>query len=372
MKNYLSQLNYKDYGIAAVSLVVLMACLSNGLTHTYDSQLYLAGSKHIEQYGFGNLFSSGTFRAKPPLYPLVLYILGNNEFLVSISHVTFYALSLLVVFVSINQLIFSQAYRLFAKIIIGMSTPLLMIQDFLLPESLFMLTWNFHLIVLFTLCQQPSRKLFCLLVLTSILMISLRHIGIVLVFISGLFTCLRFKNGSLKTFSFLNFIVPIGLFAGWQYALYLNVGHTKRLHHFSGLDITGNAQEVLLQFTKWFVPSTHILYLDIALTFCVLGILSYLVILALSQSSSSFMYFCAFLSTAFIGFIILKGDLIYSDIERYLSLIYLPMFLLITTGLGHFELRHNMGHYLMRSMLLIWLMYPCVRLIKNVTLWSGL
>lgn len=373
MKKYLHQLDYRDYGIAAVSLLAVVVCLTNGLTHTYDSQLYLTGSKFIEQNGFENLFSCGTFNAKPPLYPLLVYLWGNNEVLISISHLAFHAISLFLAFLLINRLIATQPFQLFTKIVVGLSTPLIMVQDFLLPESVFMMLWVWQLFLLPILWHQPSRKMFSVLMFSSILMILLRHIGIVPVVISGLFTWVWFKNTSNKSMAILNLILPVGIFAGWQMALYLHMGHIKRLDHFSGLDVTGNIQEVLLQFSRWFVPGTQILYIDIALSCIAIGAIIYLTGLTLFQSKGNklFWRFCTILSGMFIGFIILKGDLIHSDIERYLSIVYFPIFLLIIAGLEHFNQLYKVPQYLLRPALLVWFIYPVVRLLKNVVLWSG-
>jgi hypothetical protein len=88
------------------------------------------------------------------------------------------------------------------------------------------------------------------------------------------------------------------------------------------------------------------------------------------KESKSFSTLSILIAITFLVFIALKGDLLLSDIERYLSLIYLPTLLLCISGLQ--TLKYRLGAKAFNLLLILWMIYPIGRLTKNVILWSGL
>jgi len=366
--------NCTDFIIGGIALLFLALTLSDGIGLSFDFNLLLQGAEHIKENGLNRLFEAGAFRAKPPLFPIFLYLLDNNLLLIAWSNFLFYACSLCLSFYMVDQLIIAFSYRILLKSTIAFSTPLLLIHEFLLPEPIFMVVWYIHLIAVIKMMNLPSSKWISILLITSILLIGLRHIGIVLVTLTGSFLFYHLRQTTFKIWSVVSLSIPSFLFFLWQYLLSNHVGHYERLDHFSGVDIFGNTLQVVIHFTKWFFPNTGMITIDLTVSLITICCIAYLVRLSIGRSKSnvSFKYFLVILIFVFPVFIILKGDLIYSDIERYLSIIYLPLFILIISGLEQFQATYSIHKNIIVFTYTIWLIYPLIRMVNNVLLWSGL
>ena len=359
-----------DYALTLLSVAVLVLCLWNGPLITFDSDLYLKGSQHLSQFGFNNLFSSGAFRAKPPLYPILLNLIGNNITIASYTNLFFHVLSIGLSFFLINQLVQEKNLRLVTKCLVALGVPIILIHNFLLPEAIFMFLWNVHLVLVYLILKKPSNKLFLLLILSSLLMFGLRHIGIILIVPSSLFLIYHFRKSQYKIVTILNLVLPLLVFFGWQFLLFKEAGNLSRLDHFNGLDILNNAYQVLLHFSRWFIPSTGVFILDLVATLFTAGCLGYLIRINISgKESKAFSIFSILIAITFLVFIALKGDLLLSDIERYLSLIYLPTLLLCMPSLQ--TLKDRLGAKTFKLLLILWMIYPIARLANNAILWSG-
>lgn len=347
-----------------------MLCLWNGPLITFDSDLYLKGSQHLSQFGFNNLFSSGAFRAKPPLYPILLSLAGSNITIATWTNLLFHILSIGLSFFLINQLVQEKNLRFATKSLTALGVPIILIHNFLLPEALFMFLWNVHLVLGYLILKKPSNKLFLLLTFSSLLMLGLRHIGIILIIPSSLFLVYYFRNNQFRIVSILNLALPLLVFVAWQFLLFKEAGNLSRLDHFKGLDIFNNAYQVLLHFTRWFIPSSGVFILDLVATLVTIGCLTYLVRINISdKESKAFSIFSVLVVFVFLVFIALKGDLLLSDIERYISLIYLPTMLLCIPSLE--TLKDRLGARAFNLLLILWMIYPIGRLANNVILWSG-
>lgn len=359
-----------DFALILLSAAILALCLWNGPIITFDSNLYLKGSQHLNQFGFNNLFSSGAFIAKPPLYPILLSLIGNNITIASCTNLLFHVLSIGLSFFLINQLVQDKTLRLVTKGLTSLGVPIILIHSFLLPEAIFMFLWNVHLVLVYLILKKPSNKLFLLLTFSSILMLGLRHIGMILIVPSGLFLGYHFRNSQHRIGSILNLFLPLLVFFTWQVLLFREAGNLSRLDHFNGLDFLKNSYQVLLHFSRWFIPSTGVFTLDLVATLVTVGCLGYLIRINISgKDSKDFSVFSILIVFVFLVFIALKGDLLLSDIERYLSLIYLPTLFLCIPGLE--TLKDRLGAKAFNLLLILWMIYPITRLANNVILWSG-
>lgn len=366
--------NYTDFIIGGIAVLFLALTLSDGIGLSFDFNLLMQGAEHIKDNGLDRLFEVGAFRAKPPLFPIFIYLLDNNFLLIAWSNFFFYACSLYLSFYLVNQLITDLSYRILLKSTIALSTPLLLIHKFLLPEPIFMVMWYIHLIAVVKILTRASSKWLSIFLITSILLIGLRHIGIIFVVLSGSFLCYHLRKTTFKIWGVVNLSIPLFLFFLWQYLLSIHVGHYERLNHFSGLDIIGNTLQVVIHFTKWFFPNTGMISIDLIMSLITISCIAFLVRLSIARSTSNvlFKYFLAILIFVFPFFIILKGDLIYSDIERYLSIIYLPLFIIILSGLVQAQATLRIHKNIIVITYTIWLIYPLIRMVNNVLLWSGL
>lgn len=234
-----------------------------------------------------------------------------------------------------------------------------------------MFLWNTHLVLVYLILKKSSIKLFLLLTFSSLLMLGLRHIGITLIVPSSLFLAYLFKNSEHRTITLINLFLPLLLFFAWQVLLINEVGNLGRLDHFNGLDLLNNSYQVLLHFSRWFIPSTGIFILDLAGCLITVVCLGSLVRTNInSKEFNSFSLFLIFIAIAFLVFIALKGDLLPSDIERYLSLIYLPTIILCFPGLQ--AIKYRAGTKVFNTLMVLWLIYTIGRLANNVILWSGI
>ncbi|MFT7033427.1 MAG: hypothetical protein ACJA2S_001935 [Cyclobacteriaceae bacterium] len=360
-----------DYALTLLSAVILGLCLWDGPLITFDSNLYLKGSQHLNQFGFNELFSSGAFRAKPPFYPVLLSLIGNNITIATWTNLLFHILSLGLSFFLINELVQEKTLRLVTKGLVALGVPVILIHNFLLPESIFMFLWNVQLVMVYLILKKPSNKLFLLLTFSCLLMLGLRHIGIILIVPSSLFLVYHFRNSEHRIVAILNLSLPLLVFFTWQVLLFNKAGNLSRLDHFNGLDLLSNSYQVLLHFSRWFIPSTGVFIIDLVTSLVIVGCLGYLIMINISdKESKSFSTLSILIAITFLVFIALKGDLLLSDIERYLSLIYLPTLLLCISGLQ--TLKYRLGAKAFNLLLILWMIYPIGRLTKNVILWSGL
>ena len=360
-----------DYAITIFSAAVLVLCLWDGPLITFDSNLYLKGSQHLNEFGFNDLFSSGAFRAKPPLYPILLNLINNNITIASWTNLLFHILSLGLSFFLINQVVHEKTLRLVTKGLIAFGLPIVLIHNFLLPEAIFICLWNVHIVLVYLILKKPSIKLFLLLILSSLFMLGLRHIGIALIAPSSLFLVYFFRNSEHRTITLINLFFPLLVFFAWQVLLINEVGNLGRLDHFNGLDLLNNSYQVLLHFRRWFIPSTGIFLLDLAGSLIILVCLGYLMRTNINGiKSKPFSLFLIFITITLLVFIALKGDLLLSDIERYLSVIYLPTIILCFSGLK--TLKNRVSPKVFNTLMVLWLIYPIGRLAHNVILWSGI
>ena len=365
--------NLFDFVSIALSGAVLGVCLSNGLGLSFDYELFFRGSDHISQNGFSNLFSEGAFHAKPPLFPLFLSWIENNIRLILWSNMICHVISLTLLISLVNTLFATSPYQYLAKLLLCFAVPTLLIHEFVLPEPLFMSAWSAHLLFVHKTIQKPTLFNLSMITFSAILMIGLRHIGIVPVCLTGSYVWYELRKNDFGRQAILNFLLPLILFFGWQIMLYFQVHHFERLDHFSGGNYSENALEVLVQFSVWFVPKTGVTALNLVSAVFVISTLSYLFILTAKSKAkeTSILQFYAILSLTFGAFIIFKGDLIFSDIERYLSIIYFPTVVIFTFGLHHLSNQFPKRQKLILFASYGWLCYPILRLVHNVTLWSG-
>ena len=236
-----------------------------------------------------------------------------------------------------------------------------------------MIIWSLYLLQVYMTIKQPTYRHILFLIATGVFMIGLRHIGIILVFTTGLFLWYHLRKSPFYLMVILNFFLPLVIFFLWQYFLYNYMGHLSRLDHFSDADIINSSIQVGVHFTRWFLPLSGIVFIDTSLALITISFLVLLIRLGVRQQQNKvFFHFLIVLILIFLAFITLKGDLIYSDIERYLSIIYLPTLLLVVNGLQQFQKEYQMNQKLLVTLSLIWCIYPLIRLTNNVILWAGI
>jgi len=330
-------------------------------------------------HGFHDLFAEKAFLTKPFLYPFLLYLLDNNEILIQLSHFFFFGVAYFAFSLLAQQIFQEVKFLIWSQWMFALSTAIIMVHVFVWTEPMFifllMLYW-------YMACQvwiENKGANWILIIVLACLLVNLRHVSIFLNIITGVLlisTTIR-NNSDWKTKfgSVVHLLVPIGLFSFWQWNVYLENQSLERLDHFSQLDFLGNMMIFSGAFTSWFIPIVFDRYGVFSLLFAsslFLGLCftfkSYLL-----KDKLYFIYTLAFgMLIIYLLVLLTKGDLIYSDDERYLSVIYPFVLILYTKSIELLsEKFEKIKPYL------IWLggaflAYQLIRVLKNVLFWSEL
>ncbi len=357
--------------------LLLLIALQSGLKFTSDSHLYLTGADHIISHGFNDLFKQPVFLAKPILYPLLLALLGKNLVLLKTSHLLIYAISFYLFNSIVKKLIENKFNRLLVNLMFVLSAAILMDHAFVWTESFFMtlLLADFYLLIHFIEKKQVTTQILMLII--GVMMIGLRHVGIVFVMTISLGMMLSLQNiwkgRSFRVLAISHGLIPLFLFGWWQYQVYHVGKNTERLAHFEGLSVLQNVSILSDGFSIWFMPA--ILPSSFRITFSVLLLILLFVLIGKylwKTKMRPFYQIVAFTMMSYVGLLLTKGDMIFSDNERYLSLVY-PFLMLFLFKIGEEVLNEKpkiKPHLLSASGVL--LLYHLIRVVKNVWFWSGI
>ncbi|MEQ9231086.1 MAG: hypothetical protein RIF46_10420, partial [Cyclobacteriaceae bacterium] len=216
-------------GLAALALLIIGIFPNIGLT--YDSHLYLRLSENLLEEGF----AQSSFGSKPPLYPILLWVLQNNLILISIFNVACWTVSMVLVHKLLIRKIENDFYQISFAAIVLFSTPVFMVHNFAWTESVFLV---FVLGFLFLQVHPRSnpRLNTVLSMLLLVGMVALKHLGIGLVL--GFGALHLWNNRSLR--HALVYAPAILFFFLWQLKSYSIRGDLSRLDHSTGLDLLQN------------------------------------------------------------------------------------------------------------------------------------
>ena len=128
---------FNSLWIAILLCGVLLAGYSCqcGLGVTFDSKAYIQIADDFINNGFLDGFNSYYLTAKPPLFPFVLMLFRWLDY--KILYIVLYILILIASYKLITRIIQSGSLRLIAWVLISVSTPLLLIHNYLWSEPLF-------------------------------------------------------------------------------------------------------------------------------------------------------------------------------------------------------------------------------------------
>jgi len=256
-----------------------------------------------------------------------------------------------------------------------LSTPLLMVHVFVWTEPPFLFLWMLYWYGSKKLLANSDNLLWALLIFNAILLVTLRHIGIFLTFPVAVWLLLTRKGHGKILLPLVHLILPLSCFSWWQIKVYFQKNTLDRLDHFAQLDFIDNLGILSQAIGWWFVPSPLLNNKMVSVVFAVSLFLFTSIMLRriLRQGGpNSFLIGTGLSIFIYILVLLTKGDLIFSDNERYMAMIF-PMFLLLM-GKG-FEALLGISVKIKPYLISIGgavVLYQAIRVIKNAWFWSGL
>jgi hypothetical protein len=362
-----------EAGLILLFSVLLFITWQEGLHQTYDSRMYLAGAEFLQKNGLQDLFSSPTFQAKPLLFPLILAVLHKNQVVIMALQWLSGIGSLIILFYLINQVVELHWLKVWSKSIYTISTPLLMVYVFLWTEPVFIF-WLllYFLLIWFYFKKENPRFLFPAVVL-GVILVGLRHLGVVFVFTSSVYIVLFSTKKNLHPFPvWLNMMIPLSFFIVWQFLVWQATKSWDRLDHSSGLDLARNfgilADALLIQFMPLLLPEV----INHVLAAVVMGLIIY-ILAHLKLATDPFFQLLLINIVIYFLVIVLKSDLVFSDAERYFTVLFGLGLLLIIRSLQHvFCSISEKKQLTFKYLIILWSIYPVIRIVKNVWMWGDI
>lgn len=343
-----NKVNYLKSGMYLLGVLLLIYGIFPCIGTTYDSQLYLDASDKLVAFGF----RQEAFAAKPPLYVLILWLLGGNLFFISLLNVACWAMSIILIDRMVVKSGLTGTQEILVAVWIAFSTTLHLVHNFVWTEAIFLV-----LILGFIHLLFKSQRNYLLLSILALGMVSLKHIGVL--FIAGaIFTAFYTRNLSKMDASWIGSAVLF--FVGWQVvSSYLN-GDLSRLDHLANLSFLSNYEKLGMGITPWFIPF-EVPMLVYLLPLLVLGGLIYTFIHYENLPIKTLAISALFM----IIMILTKGDLILDDVERYLFFLEPLMLLFFYRIASEFSLTG----WIINGSVIWWLAYHVLRTIKNDIWW---
>ncbi len=365
----IQSLLWEDLLCLAFSTGLLCLGMYSGIGYTYDSHWYLEGANFLNNHAWWALLEHRTFLAKPPLYPVLLFIIQNQGPWLGVVHVFFWLITLGLSLQLCNHCFPQKPPRLAAKCLLVFATPLYLVFMFWWSEPLFLCWGSLYYGLHFLYFRRPSPGLLAGIILCGLGMLFTRHIGIFFTGVSGLYLLFwSYQQTSLsKRGPWLNASLGPFLFLAWHYAVIQKIQSLKILNYTLELDLVYNLHVMGQGFTQWIMPlprtSLHLLSIPVFL-----GLLLFLVYETFAHHHAKrwILSLLALSSLSYIGLMLLKGDLLPDDIERYLSLVYIQGAVLCMHRLSRQKLS-----FMYSWLFALWLLYPALRTLKNLSFWGG-
>ncbi|MEL6557960.1 MAG: hypothetical protein AAFQ94_07240 [Bacteroidota bacterium] len=345
-----------------------------GLKTTSDSLLYLKGAEYLIENGLTGIFQQEAFQAKPLLFSVFLIPFVNKLFLLKMLHSLLYGTTFYLANSLMKLLIKDTTFQWTFNLLMAFSVVVIMDHVFIWTEPLFLMSLLFYALQLYHNFESASKLHLILLTITGLLMCLLKHVGIFFVTIPALLALINAvyskKKPAIILFSSLHFAAPIVYFLVWQWMVWELGGHHSRIDHFNGLDILGNYQLIASSIAKWFVIPVIADLVGWFILPLILAFMFYIVRLYSDQSIQWWAFSCLGMILIYLIILFTKGDMIFSDDDRYVSVIYPMMMLLLIVGLEKItESKPKIKpHLIILSGVII--VYNLARVAKNAWFWS--
>jgi hypothetical protein len=314
----------------AIQYAYLTKC---GIDLSPDSTSYINAANHLIRYGsFGKDYLNW-----PPLFPIILTFYDPIILTYVLNCVCILGTIMVLYFIgntSFHYLYFS----IFYLIVLVFGRPLFIVSRSLWSESIFLLLFSVLLLQYFFFLKHRSIKYFIYLILVSFLLCLQRHSGFFLVV--GLSIAISFQVGRKRFYPLVYFIFSVSGSIAWNfYNFYESHGNFNFLSHqyFSGILL--NIDHYLFIMNDWFIPLKMIFRIRFLLFNVALIFLTWFYFFNKREAQIKGLDIGqAFLIITLVyGFSMSSLGLVaFSDIERFLSVIYPLIFYIITLTLDFF------------------------------------
>ncbi|MGB3466329.1 MAG: hypothetical protein WBA74_13710 [Cyclobacteriaceae bacterium] len=369
---------YRESFIFWIPLVVgtllLLLVLPFGLKTTSDSFLYLEGAAYLKENGFINLFEQPAFLAKPILFSLLLIPFTETPDSFGWLQLVFFCFSYSLSHYFAAKYLQSVKYRLYYNLLFVTSTPLIMDHVFLWTEPVFICLLLVYAVLVYRSYQAVSTISTISLISVALLVCSLKHVGIFFILPTAgwmLVTALKQNKSPVTTAAAaLHMLLPLLYFIGWQWAVWHIGGNQDRIDHFAGADVFGNSILLTEALTTWFAPRVLASYIS-WIVVPALFVFIFRMAGSYQQKAKSHtaIYLC---SMCLLYFLVLvsKGDMIFSDDERYISVMFPFVTIFLLSGVERITKYRTKIKPLILSVGGVILLYNLIRVCRNVWFWS--
>lgn len=362
--------------IRFIICLLLAGFLQQYATHcriglTYDSPYYTSTAKSMAEKGvlldqYGKIYTNWT-----PLFPILLSIFADDAViwakylhLIALLGTVFFSLLLS------EKLIEKQCIKWLFAMSIAFSTPLLLVSSFLWSESIFIFLLSLLLYFAYHFLEKPNNKNLIIIILLSNLLYLQRNAGLFFIVGIGIFLLKKdFRKALIYgIFSLISFGV-------WQSRNLFFVVNTSDFRNnvfvVSGFESLSYMADVM---SLWLLPNILPSWLRLLFLSIFLLLIGYLLVKTLKNDypklKIDFIILSIIIFSVYILFMLALRMNVEEENERYLAPLH-TIFLLGFFTLLDLASREWKPHFIkiIYIFLILWLVYPAVRSLKNATLW---
>ena len=344
-----------------------LVATSCGLGLTFDSYLYLEGAEWFNGAIEGTMTRQAVFQSKPPLFPL--FISWFSFDILPYVYTVLLLANLFIVAKIISASSSSFFWQAMAFLAIAMFAPLIMVHVYLWSEPVFLLLLYGSVLILIKSGKTGlSTRSLVILAALAMAMVMTRHVGLFVVI--GIFLAMFF-NPHIGWRSALVILLPaILVFLVWNFGL-MSEGFSERLTTLKAPVAGGswarlqNIEYYLGAASTWLLPHNLNKLLRIVLFIIVIKSILFLTRRNIKRSYIARTLLIVIASYYFMmhtSFLIDE-----SSADRYLVPIYPLAIILIFHLLAQVSVQ---GHKLLKYLVVIWLLYPAGRTVKNTIFWK--
>lgn len=337
-----------------------------GLGYTFDSFLYLDISEQIDSKGFWN---NDGFNFRPPVYPLLIKVLGSKNII--LANLFCLWASLILVF-QFSKGISTWKLRVFYCILITLATPIYLTHSFLWTEPLFttVLLTAFFALHKFMKNSQP---LWLTVSLIAFLLLPTIRLAGTFISIPVFLWLFLFLRGREKWNAAASLMLLIGLFFLWVFNFNAILSQGSSLLSFDEFlnQISHNLANFLDGISIWFIPHLAPLFLRIVIGILIVAILGFGAIWSLRKDPLNIYGIIAACFAVYYFALHPYFHVTFYTVERYLAPICALLFLTLFKMIDHF---YNRSNRTTKKIILIALSLQCLysglRVSHNISLWN--
>jgi hypothetical protein len=369
---------YFKWSIILAIVAVQVYGLSNGLFLTGDSYSYIAASESLKK-DFSLVDTNGHyFLFWPPLYPILLTVIGTGYPLI-IAHIVASVFIALMLYRMTDRIFFNKFYQFVCLISILLGIHLLLISKFVWSELFFLLLMLIFLDMMIQ--SMDNRRLLIFAILFGCLMCLQRNAGLFIVAGVSFWFFINEKEWKHKLIKPSIFILCVCFIPiTWNVIVWFLVPHP----HF---DLSGdffryafyNLSSLVIGLMNAFIPVVYLripVFAVIASFVVLVPIFFWIVYQSFNNASVKlfFVVVCIYLVGISLVFVInIAGFPVdIGEAERFLSVIMPLISILFFKALESFnEKQKPYWKMVMLIVIISWAVYPLSRTIKNAVQWHS-